>query len=105
MITLNPRQQRLATMRQLLDSAFANHLGNDRQQRLVLNRIAVEANYAGVAPLEYLKAYFLGAATAAAPAPTEDNPIVCPACQKTFKSQTALNGHGPERCALKTIPT
>ncbi|UHG93409.1 hypothetical protein [Spirosoma oryzicola] len=103
----------LQDMRSILDKAIQVP-GDGHRQRMALTTIGYRANVAKTSPLEFLRSYFyeqfqaelanqpaVVAATDPAPitpASVETESIQCRSCGRTFKTQTALNGHGEARC-------
>ena len=104
----NERQARLAALKTRLDEALTASHGNARLQRHALDRLMVDADMIGVPPLQFLEAYFLERLQGPPPLPAGEGAgggvknneaaFNCPKCQRPFKSQAALSGHGPDRC-------
>mgnify|MGYP000081267302 CR=1 FL=1 len=105
--------RRSATVRNIKVSVFFRgaiifvRQHDDREQRKAIERMLVDADYAGVAILDWLEHFFetrlsdrrAAAKTALQPMPSAaNNVLVCKGCEKEFASQTALNGHGEGRC-------
>lgn len=96
---------RLEKMQTALQSGLAAP-GDGHRQRLALNAIALHSYQAGIGPLEYIvqqiREQLADGATAINIMPAIPKPVVqysCKKCGRSFKSQTALNGHGEARCA------
>ncbi|UHG90087.1 hypothetical protein [Spirosoma oryzicola] len=97
-----------STLETLQDTLFRGLEGNHHLQRMALASIASKAAMTNVGPLDFLKEQFyqlfraeLAATPAPEPAVIEPAVISCPKCERVFKSQTALNGHGVARCTGK----
>ena len=105
-LTTSVRETRLRLLKERAEDALQKPQ-DEREQRNAVERMLVDANYAGVAILDWLEHFFekrLAAKTAPEPIPSSDrravtnNVLVCKGCEKEFASQTALNGHGEKKC-------
>lgn len=101
-LSTNLREARLKLLTERAEKALQNRK-NGYEQRRALDMMAVDAEYAGVALLDWLEIFF---ETRAANKTTLQQPIssaansvlVCKGCDKQFATQNALNGHGEGRC-------
>ena len=103
-LTTSVRETRLRLLKERAEDALKKR-HDEREQRNAVERMLVDANYAGVAILDWLEHFFETriadrAAAKITPQPI-NNVLVCKGCKKEFASQTALNGHGEKKCMRK----